>query len=261
MRKRAIHRHFTRVAQQYRDLRTTDPEPPLYIKKKLTGSKKIEAADVGCGDGRYNLELFKCLGDRLNLSCIDANPDMLKQLHSYLAYHKIENFQTKKAYAENLPIEESSLDCIFTFNAIHHFDLTGFLEEASRVLKDNGHLFVYTRLKNQNSRNIWGKHFPKFSQKETRLYEMKELNEQIEKAPDLKLQNLEQFKYRRISNIERLVQQAENHHYSTFSLYNREELKDSIEQFRQNIKQEFNGQKDISWFDENIMLVMRKQTS
>ncbi len=257
----AIQHHFSRISHKYRDLRTTDIEPLLSIKKKLNGSKKIEAADVGCGDGRYSLELFKSLGSRLNLSCIDGNPEMLKQLHNYLAYHKIENFQTKKAYAEDLLIEEGSLDCLFTFNAIHHFNLAGFLEEASRGLKDNGHLFVYTRLKSQNNRNIWGKYFPKFGQKETRLYGMDELNTQIEKATDLKLQNLEQFKYQRISNIERLVQQAENHHYSTFSLYNKKELKDSIKKFRQNIKQQFNGQKNITWFDENILLVMRKQTN
>ncbi len=97
MGEKAVHRHFSRIANQYRDLRTTDIEPLLYLKKNLNGSKKIEAADVGCGDGRYSLELFKCLGNRLNLSCIDANPEMLKHLHTNLVSHKIENFQTKKS--------------------------------------------------------------------------------------------------------------------------------------------------------------------
>jgi hypothetical protein len=54
----------------------------------------------------------------------------------------------------------NSLDAMVTFNAIHHFILSDFLGETSRVLQDNGHLFICTRLRSQNERDIWGRFFP-----------------------------------------------------------------------------------------------------
>jgi ubiquinone/menaquinone biosynthesis C-methylase UbiE len=79
---------------------------------------------------------------------------MLKQLEIYLAQHKIKNFQIRKAIADNLPIEDNSLNCIFIFNAVHHFKLLKFLNETSRVLRANGYLFIYTRLRSQNEREM-----------------------------------------------------------------------------------------------------------
>lgn len=256
---KGIHHHFSRIARRYRILRTTDLEPILYIKKELQKLPKIKAADVGCGSGRYTVKLFQCLGDRLYLHCIDTNPKMLKQLDGYLAQHEIKNFQIREASAEDLPIEDDSLNCIFTFNAIHHFKLLGFLEEASRVLKNNGHLFIYTRLRSQNGKNIWGKYFPLFNQKETRLYELNELKEISRKISKLKIQSVEYFKYKRVSSLDWLVEQAQNHHYSTFNFYTEEEFAQSLDKFKQNLRLHFKDLKNIKWFDENILLVIRKQ--
>jgi ubiquinone/menaquinone biosynthesis C-methylase UbiE len=222
---------------------------------------KIEAADVGCGDGGYGVKLFQCLSDRLYLHCIDTNPKMLKQLGGYLAQHEIKNFQIREAPAKDLPVEDDSLDCIFTFNAIHHFKLLGFLEEASRVLKNNGYLFIYTRLRSQNSKNIWGKYFPLFNQKETRLYELNELKEILRKISKLKIHSVEYFKYKRVSSLDWLVEQAQNHHYSTFDLYTKGEFTQSLDKFKQNLQLHFKDLKNAKWFDENILLVIRKHVS
>ncbi len=56
------HHHFSRIAHKYRDVRTTDLEPVLLIKKKLQKLTEIIAADVGCGAGRYDIKLFDHLG-------------------------------------------------------------------------------------------------------------------------------------------------------------------------------------------------------
>lgn len=251
------HCHFSNIAHQYRGLRTTDIEPILYIKKKLENLSEIRAADVGCGVGRYDLKFFQRLGKRLYLYCIDSNKKMLKQSSSYLNLHNIKNFRTIKAFAIKLPLPDNSLDCLFTFNAIHHFKI-GFFNEASRILKKDGYLFIYTRLRRQNKRNIWGKYFPLFNQKETRLYELNELKEILKKFPKLKIESTEFFKYKRISTLNRLIEQAKNKHYSTFFLYTTKEFKQSLERFEQNIKQHFEYLKNIIWFDENILLIGRK---
>jgi len=255
---RKIYHHFTKIAHQYRDLRTTDIEPIVYVKKKLKNLSEIMAADVGCGAGRYNLELFEHLGKRLYLYCIDTNENMLKQLSSYLKSHDIKKFQTMKAFARKLPLSDNSLDSIFTFNAVHHFKMSGFFNEVSRILKKGGYLFIYTRLRSQNKRNIWGKYFPFFNQKETRLYELNELKEILKNSSQLKIESMQFFKYKRISTLSRLISLAKNQHYSTFFLYTNKEFKQALERFEQNIKHHFEDLKNITWFDENVLLVVGK---
>lgn len=254
-----IHRHFSRIAHRYRDLRTTDLEPILFIKKKLQKYSNIVAADVGCGAGRYGLKIFQHLGKKLFLYCIDANKEMLRHLTDFLIKHRVRNFKTIKAAARKLPLKDNSLDYVFTFNAIHHFKISQFLKESSRILKDDGYLFIYTRLRSQNRRDIWGRYFPLFNEKETRLYKLNELKSSLRKLPKLKIESIESFKYARLASLDWLIKQAQNHHYSTFYLYTKKEFEHSLKKFKQNIQRKFKDLNKINWFDENILLVVRKQ--
>jgi hypothetical protein len=126
-----------------------------------------------------------------------------------------------------------------------------------RSLKDDGHLFIYTRLRNQNSRNIWGEHFPLFAEMEDRLYELDELEQHIQNS-DMNIHSTRVFGYPRTSSLERLVNQAQNHHYSTFAIYDKETFDESLEIFQQNIKDNFDDLEQITWYDENILLEIRK---
>lgn len=230
----------------------------MFITKKLQNLNKIEAADVGCGVGRYDIKLFHYLGEKLHLTCIDDNENMLKELTKNLKEHKIGNFKPIRAPAKALPLAANSLDAVVTFNSIHLFTFLDFLKEASRVLKDNGYLFVYTRLRTQNKRNIWGRFFPQFCEKEKRLYELTELKEMLERMPILKLESTEYFKYKRTAKLEWLITQAADRHYSTFCLYDEKEFEEALKQFQLNITLHFKSPDNIIWDDENIMLVIRK---
>ncbi len=119
-------------------------------------------------------------------------------------------------------------------------------------------MFIYTRLRSQNKRNIWGRYFPKFNEKEKRLYELNELEEMLKKIPVLGLESIEYFKYKRITELEWLVTQAKSHHYSTFYLYDEEEFEKALKEFRENIARHFKNLDRITWDDENIILVIRK---
>ncbi len=251
------HSHFTKIASKYRILRTTDLEPILYIKNQLDGKSGINIADVGCGDGRYSLELLRCLEDRCYLHCIDSNEDMLNHLKDYLIEQNMMNFCVRPGDANRLPIDNNSMDCIVTFNAIHHFNIQKFLAEALGCLKDNGHLFIYTRLRNQNIRSIWGQYFPLFVEMEKRLYELDELKSHIHEA-DMEISTIKVFGYHRSASLERLVEQAQNHHYSTFSLYEKETFEELLETFQENIKSNFQDTDKIKWQDENILLEIKK---
>ncbi len=256
---KAMDQHFSNVAKKYRNLRTTDSEPISLIVDKLKNLDHIEAVDVGCGAGRYDLLLYKYLGDKLRLICLDANAKMLKALAKYLAKHDITNFSVKQSVAETMPFPDSVLDCICTFNAVHHFSLSRFLNESARVMKRGGYLFVYTRLREQNERNIWGQYFPQFHEKETRLYSMDVMKQSIEAVDNLAIESIVFFAYNRMAALEQLLERASSHHYSTFLLYSPEELREALKGFSLNIKNEFEDPQQIRWFDENILFIVRKK--
>jgi len=254
--KKIMYDHFSKIASKYRTVRTTDTKPILHIKNRLNGKTRINIADVGCGDGRYSLELLRCLSDDCFLHCIDTNEDMLSRLEDYLTEQNTLNFCVRQGDANKLPLESDSMDCIVTFNAIHHFDIQKFLGETSRSLKEDGHLFIYTRLKNQNSRSIWGKYFPLFTEIENRLYELDKLKSYIQQA-DMKIYSTKVFGYHRASSLERLVEQAKNKHYSTFEFYDGT-FGNYLDEFRKNILKNYEDMDNVTWQDENILLEIRK---
>jgi len=251
--------HFTKLASFYSRYRTFDHEAINYITKKLASMSNIAAADIGCGDGRYSIKLIEKLRNRLSLTCVDNNYEMLRQISNILPNFK--NLQTKYAFAEKLPFDDNSLDCIFSFNAIHHFKINKFAKECNRILKNNGLLFIYTRLKDQNESNIWSKFFPDFSKKENRLFDIQGLTKSISNQTNLNLKSSEFFEHKRSSNLQTLVKRAEMKHYSTFSLYSISEFEKSLGKFKQNIYQNFNNPENIQWVDENTMFVFQKNTS
>ncbi len=248
--------HFSQVASIYSQIRTIDYELINYITKKLASMSNIVAADIGCGDGRYSIKLIEKLRNRLSLTCVDNNYEMLQQISKISS--NFQNLQTKQAFAETLPFDDNSLDCIFSFNAIHHFKINEFAKECNRVLKNNGLLFIYTRLKDQNESNIWGKFFPDFSKKENRLFDNHSLTERISNQTSLNLTSTEFFHHDRSSDIRTLVSKAEKKHYSTFSLYTVSEFEKSLGKFKQNIYQNFSNPENIQWVDENTMFLFQK---
>jgi SAM-dependent methyltransferase len=182
---------------------------------------------------------------------------MIKYLKSYLLDNNILNFCAMPGDANKLPLESDTMDYIVTFNAIHHFDIQKFLSEVYECLKDDGRAFIYTRLRNQNSRNIWGQYFPLFAEMEDRLYEFDELQYAIKKV-DMKIVHTNVFGHNRTSSLASLVKKAKNSHYSTFTLYSKSEFKKSLDIFKQNIVDNFDDLENIQWQDENILLEISK---
>ncbi len=252
--------HFSRVANSYNNIRTTDLEPIAFIKGGLDGKRNVEAADIGCGAGRYCLKLLQHL-DIHHLTCIDVNESMLEETSSYLRAAGVTNFKTVRSLAEDIPLADNSMDYIFAFNAIHHFDFVKFMEKAARVIRDGGRIFIYTRLRSQNTRNIWGRYFPLFLVKENRLYEPEELERVIKPIESLTIECMKRFKYRREASLSQLVHVARNGHYSTFSLYQKDEHEAALKEFQENITRHFSDPEKIEWFDENTLLVVRKAES
>jgi SAM-dependent methyltransferase len=147
---------------------------------------------------------------------------------------------------------------VFAFNAIHHFDVTAFLNEAARIMKTGGRLFVYTRLKSQNASNIWGMYFPSFLDKENRLYELEELESAIGLIEAIDLESVEEFSFKRKTSLAELTMRARLKHYSTFSLYGKDEFSRALRAFEDRISTQFTDLNNITWRDDYTMLVIKK---
>ena len=250
--------HFSAISSSYNELRTTDLEPVRSIRESLRDQGEIRAADIGCGSGRYDLLLLQHLPG-LHLTCMDTNGAMVEETTRYLKSHGQSNFAARRIDAPDLSLPDGALDCIMTFNAIHHFDPVAFLAQAAQAVKGSGRIFVYTRLKSQNARSIWGGFFPGFLEKETRLYDLGYVESWADRSDGLNLETIEFFRFERVAPLERLLEQAAGKHYSTFSLYSADELRKASEVFAARLAQHFIDRDRIKWTDENVMIVFRKR--
>ena len=251
--------HFTRVSAVYRKVRTTDPEPINHIARELAGYSSVRAADIGCGAGRYDLLLFDALPG-LYLTCIDTNQAMLGKVAQLLSDNGIDRFETRQTRVETLELGEPSFDCVVSFNAVHHFNLDDFFRVTRDGLKEDGHLFVYTRLPAQNACTIWGRHFPGFVEKEARLIELEMVYRSIERTESLFFHSAARFRYQRRARLDRLMDQAHNRHYSTFSLYEDREFDEAMVIFERRLRDRFADLDQITWCDENILFHVRRFT-
>ncbi len=110
-------------------------------------------------------------------------------------------------------------------------------------------------------RNIWGRFFPGFSEKEDRRYDFSQMEKWIEKVELLTLEAIHFFKFKSVLSLEELLSMAENKHYSTFSLYSEAELDKALKSFKQNIKNNFADTERVQWTDENVMIFFIKEQS
>ncbi len=250
-------RHFTAVSSVYGEVRTTDRDPIAHLARVLAGRDSLRGADIGCGDGRYDILMFEAMPG-LRLTCVDANAAMLERAAELLSGRGIDAFETRRATAEQATLEAGAYDFVASFNAVHHFDLGAFFATSQAALAPGAHLFVYTRLPEQNARTIWGRYFPGFTERETRLASLGDLHGSIERTDGLRFESATSFRYPRRASLDRLIEQARRRHYSTFSLYQPEEFEDALAGFRDRVSAAAPDIEAVAWHDENVLIHARR---
>lgn len=251
--------HFERAASVHARVRNTDPAVVEAIIPCLPRCKRpLEVADIGCGTGRYSKIIAARLDSNLRLFCCDISGAMLGECRKSMCQaFPAEHVHCCLTCANDLPFAYSCFDAVTTFNAIQHFDLDRFVAEGARVLRPGGLLSIYTRTPEQNARTIWGKYFPGFIERETRLYRLECIEEAIGGVSDVQLEGVQEFKHVRIESLESLLDRARNFHYSTFVLYPTEEFGDALETFANTLGDLGNVSK-IEHTAENTLVFARK---
>lgn len=240
-------RHFARVASRYTSLRDTDDEPALHIRDCLPGGTLV-GVDVGAGTGRYTQLLVKLLGDRASVHAVDLSRAMLLDL---LQHRREGEHGVARCEAERLPIADRSVDFITTFNAVHHFNLDRFVQEAARVLAPDGQLFIYTRTPEQNATSIWGRAFPGFTSRENRLHDEATLCRTLR---GLGMVDVRSFSFARRATPTALAERVRGRAYSTFTLYEADELQDALDRFLQRI----DARDQVHWQDHNLLVHVQR---
>ncbi|OCT63937.1 putative methyltransferase DDB_G0268948 [Xenopus laevis] len=110
-----------------------------YLDKRLKKPFGL-AVDVGCGTGQSSRSLIPYFQNVLGTDISEAQIEEAKHADGF------PNLVYKACAAEELPVQDASVDLITACAAVHWFNIEKFLKEVDRVLKPHGCLAFYTYL-------------------------------------------------------------------------------------------------------------------
>ncbi|HHX57610.1 MAG TPA: class I SAM-dependent methyltransferase [Clostridiales bacterium] len=119
----------------------TDPcEESYYYVNKWRSEGKKSVLDLGCGLGRHAILFAK---EGFDVTAVDLSEEGIDYLNKW---KKIDDLKiiTKVCDMKQLPFQNNSFDCIWSYHVISHTDTEGFLtilEEIKRVLKPKGSIY------------------------------------------------------------------------------------------------------------------------
>ncbi len=232
--------YFDDIAQEYEDVRGTEIWPSLLHTIRSLDSNTRRVLDVATGTGLFGVRLAE---EGFHVLGLDRNPHMLAQAIRKARQQDC-SFRGVLGLAEQLPLPERSISVMFSTNAIHHFDLQTHFTEVKRVLKPGGCYVVYIRFRKQNDRSIWGRLFPHFAEKETRLYNPEDFQGLEAEFPELALESLDELSFEKPFSYHRLMQIVSQRQYSTFAFYGEEEFWRAYATFRSGLE---------SWSDSSYL--------
>ena len=261
-------RHFAEVSVRYRSLRELDLDAVRVISDLLARAadrgRPLRLLDVGTGAGRYLDALSESLSAELASGVLpiglDLTPAMLTQARIRNGHADL-RAQHVVSTVEMLPFHASSCDALTCFNAVHHFDVPRFLSEAARVLAPSGQLVLYTRTLEQNRRTIWGRYFPEFATRETRLRRVEDLRAALEATGAFGSIRAQIVPWKIGTSLSRLVEQATHYHYSTFRLYSDAALHAAIDTFRERLRQAFSDTTCITSDNDHVLVIAQRVAS
>lgn len=133
-----------------------------------------DVLEIGTGQGYGTYYLSKVARA---VTGIDIRPNSVEPIQAYRDAHSAKNINFVCANGIYLPFADKTFDRIITCQVIEHIpedNLVCFLEELSRVLKDDGCLFISTlniehNIKNKKTYEKFIEHYKEFTASELKL--------------------------------------------------------------------------------------------
>ena len=266
-RRAGTNRHFGDVSSKYRGVRDADLAAVGLVSDMLASAavpaRPFRLLDVGTGTGRY----LDMVSERLSTLITDLCPIGLDRSAAMLGEARRLNgcaypgANHLVGAVETLPIRAASCDAMTCFNAVHHFDLARFAGEASRVLTGSGLLVLYTRTAAQNRDTIWGRYFPEFAERETRLLTVSELQEALQATGAFASVRVQTIPWQVTTSLSRLLEQVTAYHYSTFRFYSPDRLHMALDTFQRRIRDVFGDGSRITFDNDHVLVVAQRSES
>ncbi len=258
-------KHFSTVSPLYRALRDLDLQTVRQVAcmlAELRTSLPIRVADIGAGTGRYTETVIDRTVREHGLSChgvvYDASLQMLRAAPD--AAPKPGNpLPRVQGLSETLPFRDSAFDAVLTFNAVHHFGLDAFLDDVARVLRPGGLLVIYTRTPQQNAQTIWGKLFPDFAKRETRLFSEETLRGAFTRQPEFQSVALRLAPWTLRTRVARVLSQTRGRCYSTFDFYSADEFAAALEIFHERLVGAYRSRHSIAASNDHLLVTARRR--
>lgn len=259
-------RHFGTIAPRYRELRDVDERAVDRVSRELEilsqTAPRVLLLDVGAGTGRYTEAVLRDAAERGDLAFHGVAYDAVQEMLSSGSAHRAlrtGSIDRTIGLAELLPFGAASFDAVLSFNAVHHFDLPAFLGEAARVLRPGGRFIVYTRTPEQNERTVWGRFFPHFAARETRLYSEATLRETFAEAREFESHEIVEMPWTIRASLQRLLDQARSRGYSTFWFYEPREFEEAVRAFEARVRAHFADASAVTAQNDHLLvLAMRR---
>lgn len=111
----------------------------LKLLDNINYKKYISALDIGFGSGFPLTEIAMRLGDSCTIYGIDPWCEAVKRTKLKLDYYNINNVNLIEGIAENIPLNDHSIDLITSNNGINNVaDMKQVISECSRIMKSGG---------------------------------------------------------------------------------------------------------------------------
>lgn len=171
-RKSEAKEFFDRSASKFDEVSYLMPDPEAYITDVINmypaGSTIL---DAGCGHGELVMRLAR---KGMTVIGVDQSPEMLAQAKKQISSDcELCNFELRLGSAEQLPLDDSSVDGVIAHMLLHHLsEPSMFFKEASRVCRDNGRCSVIelTLHENHDLKRKQGDLWPGLDRNEVRVW-------------------------------------------------------------------------------------------
>lgn len=112
------------------------------VAERLPIKPDAQVLEIGPGSGYYSVEVAKRI-PKGTLTLVDIQQEMLDKSAGKLRSAGITNFFTQQSDGKSLPFKDGTFDALFLVTVFGEIEeRTSFLQEAARVLKENGVLSI-----------------------------------------------------------------------------------------------------------------------
>jgi len=143
--KKKVEKYFGKTAHRWDEIRKDYYDENLRDAVIQRANIRVGniVLDIGCGTGFLSLGVAKAVGKSGKVFCIDISEEMMKKARDNLSRAGVSNVEFRVGDAENIPLEDSSVDKVVGNMVLHHCPKPEYaIKEMARVLKPKGRLVL-----------------------------------------------------------------------------------------------------------------------